>query len=98
MNGPYFEWYSNGKNKKQGHYLDEKQIILKEWNENGEEVYWKDGKREGLWKRYYENGQLSSEVNFKDGKRAGLWKEYDENGQLNEEVNFKYGKREGYGN
>ena len=40
--GNFFEWYSNGKNKKQGHYLDEKQIILKEWNENGELIE-KDG-------------------------------------------------------
>ena len=40
--GDFFEWYSNGKNKKQGHYLDEKQIILKEWNENGELIE-KDG-------------------------------------------------------
>lgn len=40
--GNFFEWYSNGKNKKQGYYLDEKQIILKEWNGNGELIE-KDG-------------------------------------------------------
>jgi antitoxin component YwqK of YwqJK toxin-antitoxin module len=40
--GNFFEWYSNGKNKKQGYYIDEKQIILKEWNENGELIE-KDG-------------------------------------------------------
>ena len=29
---------------------------------------YKDDKKEGLWKWYHENGQLSDEGNFKDGE------------------------------
>jgi len=42
----------------------------------------KDGKRDGVFKRYYKNGQLKSECNWKDGKEHGLCKGYWENGQL----------------
>ena len=31
--------------------------------------YFKDGKLDGPWKGYYENGQLKYEKNYKDGKR-----------------------------
>ena len=30
---------------------------------------YKDGKRDGLYERYYENGQLQRKRNYKDGKR-----------------------------
>ena len=43
---------------------------------------WKDGKPDGLWESYHENGQLSSKGHYKDGKRDGLWKFYYEDGQL----------------
>ena len=30
----------------------------------------KDGKKEGLWQRWHENGRKSSEALFKDGKQV----------------------------
>ena len=51
--------------------------------------YFKDGKLDGPWKGYYENGQLRSEGNHKSNKKVGLWKEYYENDQLRSEGNFK---------
>ena len=32
----------------------------------------KDGKQDGLWKRYYDNGQLWYKTNYKDDKIDGL--------------------------
>jgi len=35
MNGPYYEWYKNGKRKTEGTYKDKNPTILKEWDKNG---------------------------------------------------------------
>ena len=59
------------------------------------EEKFKDGKRDGLYKEWYENGQLRVEINHKDNKREGLWKMYYENGQLKRVENFKDGTQIG---
>jgi len=51
----------------------------------------------GLYKEWYENGQLEFEENYNNGKKDGLQKHWEENGQLKynerykEGVSFKYG-------
>jgi antitoxin component YwqK of YwqJK toxin-antitoxin module len=50
---------------------------------------YKDGKKVGLWKYYYENGQLGKEEEYKDGKKVGLHKTYYKNGQLSCEIEHK---------
>jgi antitoxin component YwqK of YwqJK toxin-antitoxin module len=42
---------------------------------------YKDGKEEGLWTFWHDNGQKEKEGVFKDGKEEGLWTEWDENGK-----------------
>jgi len=42
----------------------------------------KNGKQEGLWKRYGENGVLCDAGKYVDGKKAGVWKYYDPGGKL----------------
>ena len=64
--------------------------VTGEWNGN-----LKDGKPEGHWIEYYENGQLNFKGNFKDGKRDGLSELYYENGQLWLKRTEKDGKLEG---
>jgi hypothetical protein len=54
-----------------------------------------DGKRVGLWVRYYENGQLSSKRTYKDGKRDGPWVRYRKNGKIYYKGTYKDGKRDG---
>ena len=61
--------------------------------ENGS---FKNGKMNGEWLRYYENGQLNEKVNFKDGKRNGLLENYYRNGQLLGKGNYKDGKADGF--
>ena len=38
-----------------------------------EEGNYKDGKEDGKWVQYYENGQISIKGNFKDEKKDGKW-------------------------
>ena len=49
----------------------------------------KNGKEVGLWKRYYENGQLWDDGTYEDGKKVGDWKVYDEAGALKRSKVFK---------
>ena len=55
----------------------------------------KNGKREGAWVGYYDNGQLHFKGNYKNGKREGAWICYWNNGQLYSKRNYKNGKKEG---
>ena len=55
----------------------------------------KDGKEDGKWVSYYENGQIRSETNYKDGKQEGKEVSYYENGQIRSEGNYTDGKQEG---
>ena len=59
------------------------------------ELEFKDGKRHGRYKKYYENGQLHEEGQFKEGKKHGLSKSYWENGRFETEVHWVDGKSHG---
>ena len=51
----------------------------------------KNGKQEGLWISYYDDGLLFEKGDFKNGDREGLWIDYYDNGQLNKKGNYKNG-------
>ena len=55
----------------------------------------KDGKKDGVYQRWYVNGQKEKEGTYKDGKMEGLWTEWHENGQKRRKWNFKDGKPHG---
>ena len=55
----------------------------------------KDGKRDGPWVEYHDNGQLNIRGIYKDGKRYGSWVGYYDSGQLKFKVSIKDGKRHG---
>ena len=61
----------------------------------------KNGKRDGAWVQYHENGQLMHKGNYKNGKAEGAWVSYYETdqlmwkGQLYYKGNYKNGKEEG---
>ena len=55
-----------------------------------------EGKQDGKWVWYWENGKIKLEVNYKDGKVGdGKWVEYHESGKVKLERNYKDGKLEG---
>jgi antitoxin component YwqK of YwqJK toxin-antitoxin module len=52
-------------------------------------------KKEGLWKYYYDNGDLRYVRNYKDGKAEGLWEYYVSGGRLWFRSNYKNDKADG---
>ena len=55
----------------------------------------KDGKTDGPWVWYHENGQLLSTGTDKNGIPDGLWVNYWENGQLMSKGTIKDAKKDG---
>jgi antitoxin component YwqK of YwqJK toxin-antitoxin module len=55
----------------------------------------KNGKREGYWISYHENGQLWYEGKYKSGKQEGASVGYHDNGELFYKGNYKNFKQEG---
>ena len=55
----------------------------------------KNGKKNGLWEWYYENGQLKGKGNIKNGVMNGSYKSYYENGQLKSKGYWKDNKFSG---
>ena len=55
----------------------------------------RNGKKEGLWVRYYENGQLWYETTYKDGKWNGPWVGYYPDGQISSKGTHKDDKKVG---
>lgn len=59
------------------------------------ETPYKNGKKHGIAKRYYENGKLASEIPYKNGEPHGALKYYDDNGKLMSEASYENGKPHG---
>ena len=58
--------------------------------------YLTNGRKDGIWTWWYENGQKSKEVDYFDGKTLDvLYKKWDDNGQ-NEEGTLKDRKLDGF--
>ena len=57
--------------------------------------YIDNGKREGKWNIWYDNGKKKSETTYKDGKGDGLSTDWYENGQKSYEFTFKDGQPDG---
>ena len=56
----------------------------------------KDGKKDGFWEVYFNNGQLHFSGNYKIGKLDGFWQWYHKNGQLETKGNYNNGKKDGF--
>jgi len=54
-----------------------------------------NGKRDGLWEFFDEEGRLTGETNFKDGQFDGKRVFFDKDRKVLEEQNWKAGNREG---
>jgi len=50
-----------------------------------------DGLKNGLWVKYYSNGQLENKINFKNGKPDGIIEFYFDNGQIETKLTYKNG-------
>ena len=59
------------------------------------EIMFKNGKPNGPYKDYYENGVLMTDGFRSDGKYEGMCKTYDQEGRLRVEKSYKNGRQEG---
>jgi len=80
------KWIVFGKNVNNPEYAPE-QIV--------EEGYYKDGKKEGLWIKYYPSGVKRSEITYVGGRPKGPYRLYYENGKVEEEGNWDKNKNVG---
>ncbi len=55
----------------------------------------RNGKKEGPWVSYHENGQFGGKGTFKDGKEDGSWVYYHENGKVSMKLTYVEGKLDG---
>lgn len=54
---------------------------------------YKDGKKEGIWQYWYDNGQKMEEGNYRNGLKIGIWVKWYQDGELMWEGEYKEGKR-----
>ena len=66
--------------------LDEALLIFREHEKPSKGIQkinnYKDGKKDGYWESFHDNGQLSEKGNYNDGLRVGVWVSYHDNGKL----------------
>ena len=55
-----------------------------------EQATFKNGKYDGPWVSYYENGQLSYKGDYKNGEREGPWVDYYKDGTVHENLTGTY--------
>lgn len=61
-------------------------------NGNAFECYYLNGKKNGLYTRFYLNGTLKDSGQYRNDYEDGEWKYFDANGTLTKECTFKVGK------
>ena len=61
-------------------------------------VLGEDGLEQGIWKEFYDSGNLKGTGNYVSGKKTGRWQYYYENGVLEQEGNYVQGKPDGLWN
>jgi len=67
-------------------------VVTCEWGENGRLI---DGRADGPWREWHDNGQLMMEVNYNNGRQDGLSRRWHEDGKLSMEIHYKDGKMDG---
>ncbi len=93
-------YYKSGKPAARGKYFDNKRdstwifysfingrIALKE--------DYRNGLKDGLSFRYYDDGTVAEKMMWKNGKENGIWEQYYENGNIRLTAAYKNGLREG---
>ena len=60
-----------------------------------DETTYKNGKKEGLYRSYWQNGKPQVEIDFRDNKANGIAKYYYRSGNISQERSLKDGKIDG---
>ena len=72
-----------------------KSILSHANNKKWQEVEWKNGKIDGLFRSYFETGIKETEIEYTAGKRNGTYKSWYSNGKPEEFSNYKQGVLDG---
>lgn len=56
---------------------------------------WRDGKKEGVAIKWYDNGMINNMVVFRDGLKEGIFEEWFNDGVIHLHWPYVHGKREG---
>ncbi len=93
-------YYVKGKLQASGYYRDKKKdSVWLYYSEETQKVvaeeHYKNGVKNGPWRIFFDNGNLSSEVFWKDGKKDGPWKEFFQDGTPRLSANYKNDKLDG---
>jgi len=99
-NGSKTDYFDNGYSIEAEYNLKNGQLhgLLKAYYENGNVKKlgsYLNGKENGLFKEYNEDGTMNFEYSMKDGVMNGAFKTYYENGQLKKSGSFLNGKANG---
>ncbi len=76
--------------------IEDKYVRDGEWNTQLERVTYKNGKKDGIYERYYTNGTLYEKSNYEEGVLNGLcefW--YDTTGRKMKHMTYVNGKLDG---
>lgn len=99
--GLYKSWYSNGKPKIHGQYIQgELSGVVSEWYENGnlkEKCVYMNSVKHGNCNLYFPTGKIWKNQTFTFGVLEGPLKQWHPNGKLEETVAYKKGKKDGLG-
>jgi hypothetical protein len=68
------------------HFFLDKEVAL---------LYSLDDVKDGLYQKWWDNGQKLKECTYRDGKLEGIYQEFWENGQKMEETTYRDGKLKG---
>jgi antitoxin component YwqK of YwqJK toxin-antitoxin module len=74
-----------------------------EWNKeqpikDGKRInqYDLDGRKQGYWETYNDNGEVNTKGNYKDDKKDGYWEDEYDYGEVNGKGNYINDKKDGY--
>ncbi|MBE0654558.1 MAG: toxin-antitoxin system YwqK family antitoxin [Bacteroidales bacterium] len=93
-------YYTNGKKAAEGKFIYQQKDST--WNYYSfynqrlaimEE--WKDGQKDGVTKKFYDNGSIAEITGWKNGMQHGTWIQYYENGALRLKSFFENGRQNG---
>jgi uncharacterized protein len=96
-NGMMTEYSDSGTVIAKGNYVDglEDSSWVYQMGDTKVQGSYKEGKREGTWKYYYDNGNLNFSGKYIDDNADGKHSYYWDNGKLREEGFYIMGRREG---
>ena len=97
INGSVEEFHENGTLWIKSLYNNGRMVFYEEYNSKGKREFKgnfnskKPGLKEGLWKTFYDDFNISSEGNYLSGKKDGKWSFYRKNGTLIRNENWLNG-------